>query len=121
MAIRRLSITVALLLISTPACWAHSFPRHENPSAGQRLSAAPAQVSILYDAPVEKLFATLKVLDANGHNWASGPPTVSPDGYTLSVKLPPLKPGKYTVKWACVCVDTHHTEGSYNFTVAATR
>jgi len=43
---------------------------------------------------------------------------VSDDGRQLSVKVWGLKPGNYTVKWAVVCIDTHHTEGSYTFTVA---
>ena len=33
----------------------------------------------------------------------------------MSVKVPALKPGDYTVKWAVVGIDTHHTEGSYTF------
>ena len=30
----------------------------------------------------------------------------------------PLPPGVYTVNWHAVSVDTHHTQGSFNFTVA---
>ncbi len=32
-------------------------------------------------------------------------------------KVKPLTPGDYTVKWAVVCIDSHHTQGSYVFTV----
>jgi copper resistance protein C len=72
---------------------------------------------IKFDAPIEKLFAKLEVMGADGTNEAAGPPQVSDDGIRLSVKVPPLKPGDYTVKWAVVCIDTHHTNGSYIFTV----
>jgi copper resistance protein C len=106
-------------------CWyspllAHSFPDQEQPAAGQTLSSAPAEVSIKYDAPIEHLFANLQVLDAAGNNVGVGQPQVSSDGYTLSVKLNALKPGNYTVKWSVVCIDTHHTQGSYMFSVSGT-
>jgi copper resistance protein C len=96
---------------------AHSFPEQENPAAGATLTAAPAQISIRYDAPIEKLFDSLQILDSTGQNKASGEPQVSADGHELSVPVAALNPGEYTVKWRVVCVDTHHTEGSYTFSV----
>lgn len=107
-----------LAVTGVPAAQAHSFPETESPAAGQTLSAAPGEVRIKYDAPIEELFAGLKVLDQNGRNVAEGPPTVGPDGYTLSVKLAPIGPGRYSVRWSVVCVDTHRTQGSYVFSVA---
>ncbi len=97
---------------------AHSFPDKETPSAGQKVATSPSQVVIDFDAPVEKLFAKLEVTGADGQNLAIGAPRVSDDGTRLSVKVGTLKPGDYLVKWAVVCIDTHHTEGSYTFTVA---
>ena len=97
---------------------AHSFPEQETPSAGQRLSAPPSEVTIKFDAPIEKLFAKLEVLDPDGKPETIGPPQVDPTALTLSVKVADLKPGDYTVKWGVVCIDSHHTEGSYVFTVA---
>ena len=97
---------------------AHSFPEQETPSAGQRLSAPPSEVTIKFDAPIEKLFAKLEVLDPDGKPETIGPPQVDPTALTLSVKVAALKPGDYTVKWGVVCIDSHHTEGSYVFTVA---
>jgi methionine-rich copper-binding protein CopC len=97
---------------------AHSFPEQETPSAGQRLSAPPSEVAIKFDAPIEKLFAKLEVVDTDGKAETTGPPQVDPTALTLSVKVAALKPGDYTVKWGVVCIDSHHTEGSYVFTVA---
>jgi copper resistance protein C len=96
---------------------AHSFPEAESPSAGQEISKPPSDVTITYDAPIEKLFAKLEVLNADGKSEAAGDPEVGPDGLTLSVKVGALEPGEYTVKWSVLCIDTHHTEGSYQFTV----
>jgi methionine-rich copper-binding protein CopC len=104
----------------TPWAGAHSFPERQSPAAGQTLTSSPSEVAIKYDAPIEKLFARLEVLGPEGKNESVTKPEVSSDGYTLSVKVGTLKPGEYKVEWGVVCVDTHHTQGSYTFTVAST-
>ncbi len=109
---------MAIAISYSIAAWAHSFPEQETPSAGQKVASPPSEVVIKFDAPIEKLFAKLEVTGADGANQAIGAPQVSDDGIRLSVKVPLLKPGDYQVKWAVVCIDTHHTQGSYTFTVA---
>ncbi len=109
---------VAIVVSNPMMALAHSFPEKETPSAGQKVASPPSEVVIGFDAPIEKLFAKLEVAGANGTNEAVGAPQVSDDGRQLSVKVGALKPGDYTVKWAVVCIDTHHTEGSYSFSVA---
>jgi copper resistance protein C len=114
-----LAVTV-LTLVSTAevTAWAHSFPEQESPAAGATLSEPPTQVTIKYDAPIEKLFASLKVIDSTGKNEAVGQPAISSGGWTLSVPVNTLSPGEYMVQWNVVCIDTHHTQGSYSFTIA---
>ena len=122
MTLRKCIFVGALLAIavSTPImALAHSFPEQETPSAGKTVASPPHEVTINFDAPIEKLFAELEVTGADGKNEDVGAPQVSDDGMRLSVKVPALKPGDYTVKWAVVGIDTHHTEGSYTFTVAS--
>jgi methionine-rich copper-binding protein CopC len=114
-----LGALLATVLSSPMIASAHSFPEKESPSAGQKIASAPSEVVIDFDAPIEKLFAKLEVTGADGQNLASGAPQVSDNGIRMSVKVPALKPGDYTVKWAVVGIDTHHTEGSYTFTVAS--
>jgi methionine-rich copper-binding protein CopC len=108
---------VALAICYSIAASAHSFPESETPSAGQQVTSAPTEVTINFDAPIEKLFAKLEVTGADGANQAAGAPQVSDDGRRLSVKVGALKPGDYLVKWAAVCIDTHHTQGSYTFSI----
>ena len=113
------SYVFAFITIAGVEASAHSFPQEQSPTAGQTLAAAPSDVSIKYDAPIEHLFAKLEVVDYSGSNVAAQP-DVSPDGRTLSTKVNSLKPGEYTVKWSVVCIDTHHTQGSYTFSVSGT-
>ena len=116
----RLTLVLAILTLTCLArdARAHSFPQEQHPSAGQTLAAPPTEIRIKFDAPVEKLFAKLQVLDAGGKDHALGAPAVSADGLVLTTKVEALKPGEYTVRWAVVCVDTHHSEGSYSFTIS---
>ena len=111
------AILMAIVIGGALEASAHSFPEEEHPAAGQTIATTP-EVTIKFDAPIERLFAKLEVLDAQGNNLAVGTPVISSDGIMLTVKLAALKPGDYIVKWGVVCVDTHHTEGSYTFTVA---
>lgn len=97
---------------------ARAFPQEQSPAAGQTLAASPSEVSIKYDAPIKHLLAKLEVLDESGSNVAAGQADVGPDDRTLSIKLDSLKPGEYTVKWSVVCIDTHHTHGSYSFSIS---
>ncbi len=112
---------VGLAIAMSIACVAsaHSFPESETPSAGQKVATTPSEVTINFDAPIEKLFAKLEVAGADGKNEAAGAPQISDDGRHLSVKVASLKPGDYTVKWAVVGIDTHHTEGSYTFSISS--
>jgi len=105
------------LTCATGEARAHSFPEEQHPSAGQTLTAPPSEIRIKFDAPIEKLFAKLQVLDADGKDHVVGAPEISSDGIELTSKVEAMKPGDYTVRWSVVCVDTHHTEGSYSFTI----
>lgn len=119
--VAKLLFTIPLIALTidaaAPSARAHSFPEQESPAAGETLTTPPGQVTIKYDAPIEKLFDSLRVLNGAGQDKAAGAPQVSDDGRELSVPLSALAPGQYTVQWRVVCIDTHRTEGSYTFTV----
>src|ERR1700730_2612124 len=83
---------ITMLIGSVPAASAHSFPEEQHPAAGQTIATPPTEITIKFDAPIEKLFAELEVLDAQGNNEAVGAPEISSDGITLTIKLAALKP-----------------------------
>src|SRR5580704_675409 len=103
----RLALALLFSVLSGAAtqAWAHSFPEEQHPSAGQSLSAPPSEIKIKFDAPIEKLFAKLQVIGADGKDHAVGGPQISDNGIELTSKVEALKPGEYTVKWAVVCED----------------
>jgi methionine-rich copper-binding protein CopC len=101
--------------------WRTRFGRSKAPPRGQALDTPPLQVTIKYDAPIEKLFASLQVLGRASKDEAMGAADMSSDQSTLAVKVNALKPGDYTVKWRVVGIDSHQTHGSYSFTVPGTK
>jgi copper resistance protein C len=99
------------------AAFAHVFPEKQEPGAGASV-AAPAQVKITFDGPLEPAFTTLTVTDATGKQVNTGKSTVDANQPAVaSVALPVLPAGHYTVHWAAVAQDGHRTHGDYAFNV----
>jgi methionine-rich copper-binding protein CopC len=108
----------AALSVAPPA-WAHAFLERASPPVGSEIAVSPPEISITFTEGVEPLFSTIVVHGTNGAAVPSGAPRTPPDNNRLlSVSLPKLPPGTYTVIWHATSVDTHKTEGSYKFTIA---
>jgi len=110
------SVLFVVLLLAVPA-FAHSHPVSMLPAADSTVSA-PAKVDIHFSEGLEPKFSSITVTNAGGHvinketsKLADG------DNKFLSVPLPELGPGVYTVNWVAVAVDGHRSSGEYKFTV----
>ncbi len=113
----RLVATLAMLAMA-PAARAHAFLDHAEPRVGSSLARPPAQVMLWFNEELDTSASRLRVLDARGKTVDRGDPSAQPgDRTTLRVALPPLAPGKYTVKWRAVSRDAHATEGDFTFEV----
>jgi methionine-rich copper-binding protein CopC len=107
-----------LAALATQPALAHSFPKTESPAAGSVVRSAPSEVVIVFTEPLEPRFSSLQVKDASGARVDAGPAHTAPEDATrFSVPLKPLSAGTYKVIWHATSVDTHKTEGSYDFTV----
>jgi len=96
---------------------AHVFPQHQEPGAGATV-ASPAKVRITFDGTLEPAFTTVTVTDSAGKQANTAKATVDPQEPTVvSVALPTLVAGHYTVHWAAVAEDGHRTHGDYSFDV----
>jgi methionine-rich copper-binding protein CopC len=108
---------LALGLVLTGSVFAHVFPRTQVPGAGATVSS-PAQIRIVFDGPLEPAFSSLTVTDANGKQVNTEKSAVDAQQHeAISVALPPLPAGRYTVHWAAVADDGHRTHGDYPFEV----
>jgi copper transport protein len=111
--------TAAFMLGRAPAVWAHADLVRSEPPANSVLSQPPERVTIWFTEPLEPQFADIQVLDAGGQRVDNGDTAVDPQDRTrLSVSLPPLAEGIYTVAWRNVStVDGHKVRGNFLFSI----
>ncbi|MCU1324286.1 MAG: copC domain protein [Acidobacteriaceae bacterium] len=105
-----------LLFAIAPFALAHTHPASMMPAANETVSA-PDSVMIHFTGAVEPKFSTITVSDATGHVVNKEASAVASDGKMVSVALPKLSAGVYTVNWVAVSVDSHRSQGDYKFTV----
>lgn len=110
-------IGLAMLAQASPAL-SHAFLEKASPPVGSEIAAPPSELSITFSEGVEPVFSTIEVRGPDGAVIATGKPRAAPGSdRRLSVELPKLTPGTYTVIWHATSVDTHKTDGRYTFTL----
>jgi methionine-rich copper-binding protein CopC len=117
MTIRTIALALSGIVAAAPSALAHASLQRSNPPAGAHVPASPPALALFYSEAVVPHFSKVQVLDASGHAVPAGAPQAEHDGRELVVKLPPLKPGQYTVVWRVTARDTHKTHGAFRFTV----
>lgn len=110
------ALFLAGLLAIVPLVFAHTSPVSMTPAADSTVSA-PANVTIKFSGALEPKFSMITVTDASGHVVNKESSSVGNDTKVMTVALPPLAPGVYTVHWVGVSTDTHRSQGDYKFTV----
>ena len=112
-----LLIAFAVSLIGGAAA-AHAFLSQAVPAVGATVATSPPALRLTFSEPIEPLFSGVAVRAASGGAVAAGAASVDPQNpVVLVLPLPPLAPGRYRVDWHVVSVDTHRTEGSFEFEV----
>jgi methionine-rich copper-binding protein CopC len=109
---------LAGLLIVPCVVRAHAFLDHSDPAVGSTVPTAPSVVHIWFTQELEPAFSWVQITDKSGSSVADGSSAIDPNNkQEMDVKLKPLTPGTYTVKWHALSVDTHTTEGDFTFQV----
>lgn len=107
------AFALALLLLAAPrGAAAHAVLQEASPPDGATLSAAPREIVLRFNEPVEPVF--VRLLDAQGNARAS---RASGD-YDATVRLAApaeLESGSYVVSYRVVSVDSHPVGGSVVF------
>lgn len=116
---RILATTVALALLLVPApARAHAFLDHSDPAVGSTVSTSPDVVHLWFTQQLEPAFSSVTVTDQSGAVVNAAPAAIDPGNRSeLDVKLKQLPAGTYKVKWHVLSVDTHTTQGDYDFHV----
>jgi methionine-rich copper-binding protein CopC len=105
---------LALAALTAGPAYAHAMLEQANPAAGAVLSAAPKEIVLRFSEPLEGTFSTLTIKASDGTVM---PGAAHTSDRTMRATMKALAPGRYQVLWRVVSVDTHHSEGSYTFTV----
>jgi len=114
----RAFLTILFSLVGLTLAQAHAFLDHADPKVGSALPASPTVVKAWYTEEIEPAFSKIQVFDATGKEIDNKDVKVdSTDKTLMSVSVPKLAAGVYKVKWSAVAVDTHHTTGTFSFTV----
>lgn len=102
----------------TTLAFAHAFLDHATPAVGSSVQGSPSELELTFTQNIVADFSGLSLKAEGGQGVPLGKPVVGPAN-TLHARLGrALKPGTYVVSWHVVSVDTHHTQGSYKFTVS---
>ena len=107
----------ALLFLRTVGVvFAHTAPVSMMPAADATVDS-PASIMIHFSGALEPKFSTITVTNAEGHVVNKEQSVISDENKVMTVALPALPPGVYTVHWVAVSVDTHRSQGDYKLTV----
>ena len=116
-----LVLALTILVLALPLVGqvkAHSLLVKTDPPQNASLDRNPSQVTLTFSEAVNPLSSSLKVLDSSGNRVDDKNVVFSTDRLSMSVGLPNLGKGVYTVSWAVVsAVDGHPTSGIYPFGV----
>ncbi len=112
----KIASSLAFALAATSA-FAHAQLEKATPAVGSTVSP-PSAIRLEFSEGVEPKFTGLTLTGPGG---AAALGAVSVEAGHQDVLIVPvaktLSPGVYTVKWHAVAVDTHHTQGTFEFTV----
>ena len=111
-----LILLLLTLLLPIPSAFAHTHPMAMMPAADST-GSSPTAVMMHFTGAVEPKFSLITVTDATGHVVNKEASVVGVDAKSITLAMPTLAPGVYTVNWVAVSVDSHRSQGEYKFTV----
>lgn len=105
-------------LAAAAAGWAHAALVRASPAPRATLQAPPSRVELTFNERLEPAYARVSVWDDGGRQVDLRDGAVDPrDPRVLRVSLPPLAPGRYTVRYRVLSVDGHVVESAFPFAV----
>ena len=120
----KLLLTLALAFALTLAVQSQVAEAHANlirsePPANSTLDVSPDRITIWFSEPMEAAFSEIQVLNATGARVDNQDSAVDANDLTImSVNLPELPDGTYTVAWRNLStIDGHSLRGAFTFSV----
>jgi len=112
------NLKLALLLLTMLGCstiaQAHARLDHASPAVGSTVAGSPGAVTLYFTERLEPKFSGGEVRGPGGARVDRGS---SVSGNVMWLSVGGLRPGRYSVTWHALSVDTHKTQGSFGFQV----
>lgn len=109
------STFAALGVLFSSQAFAHAFLTTASPAVGSTVSNSPKQITLNFTEGLEPVFSSVQISGPGGAR-DFGKPRIGGKEMVIPV-LRPLTPGDYHVVWHATAVDTHKTQGSFDFTI----
>jgi methionine-rich copper-binding protein CopC len=113
-----IAVFLCAFFVAVPAALAHSnlIAATASPAADATIDP-PDHIVLHFTGDLEPKFSSIQLMDATGHVVNKEASVVdSTDKKLMTLALPKLYGGIYTVSWVAVSIDTHRTSGEYKFT-----
>ena len=113
----RIPVSLAFALIATQA-FAHAQLEKATPAVGSTVASA-SEIRLEFSEGVEPKFTKVTLTGPGGAAVPLGAAKTEPSNQAVLIVpiTKALAAGAYTVHWQAVSVDTHHTQGTFEFTV----
>ncbi|MHB8648181.1 MAG: copper resistance CopC/CopD family protein, partial [Thermomicrobiales bacterium] len=113
-----LIIALGAMLMPFPVA-AHASLLQTDPAPNSTLDHSPETITLRFDEPLQAGFTKITVFDASQRPVTSSPnPANGTDPSAVTIGVPTLKTGVYSVLWQILSDDGHAERGAYLFTVA---
>ena len=107
-----------VLIFGCPvAAFAHAHLEKSDPADGAKLTTAPTKVQAWFSEKVAAEWSKIRVMDSDGKQVDTGNVSNDGDPRHLSVEVPALPAGEYTVKLNVISGDGHRVLGRFSFTI----
>jgi hypothetical protein len=105
--------------LRTMPCEAHAALVGSVPAQRATVTSPPPRVVLTFNERLEPAYTRLTVWDASGQQIDLRDGAVDPSNPKIvTVSLPRLGPGRYTVRYRVLSVDGHIVEASFHFSIA---
>lgn len=110
-------LLLAVVLPALPAS-AHAGLEGSEPAPSSVLAASPSEIALFFDEPIDVVFGSIRVLDAQGNEVAAGRPQRDNNNNSIArLPLPTLPESAYIVVWRVTSFDSHPVQGSFEFQI----
>jgi methionine-rich copper-binding protein CopC len=117
LSIRAIAASLAFICAATTA-FAHAQLEKATPPVGGTVASA-TEIRLTFSEGVEPRFSGVTLTAPGGANVPLGAAKTEPGNQAVLIApiTKALAAGAYSVHWHAVSVDTHHTQGTFEFTV----